>query len=165
MPEQSGQGASEVSRSETVTPSIDVREPDASPRSRCRRRGAAAACGAGAAAAAEHAAEDVAEAAATAAATGAAAEQVVEVERLPAPAAAAAGRERPEAAAGRRAQLVVLLALLGVADDVVGLGDRLEAVLGGLVARVGVGVVRTGELAVGLLDVGRRASLATPRTL
>ena len=64
-----------------------------------------------------------------------------------------------------RAQLVVLLALLGVADDVVGLGDRLEPLLGGLVAGVGVGVVGTRELAVGLLDVGRRRVLGDAEDL
>ena len=53
------------------------------------------------------------------------------------------------------ADLVVLLALGRVAEHVVGGRDLLEAVLG---ARVGVGVVLLGQLAVGLADllVGRR---------
>ena len=41
-----------------------------------------------------------------------------------------------------------------VADDVVGLGDLFEPVLRGLVARVAVGVVRSSQLPVGLLDRG-----------
>ena len=73
----------------------------------------------------------------------------------PTPAAEAAGDppKPPPAPANMRAHLVVLLALLGVADDVVGLGDLLEPVLRGLVARVGVGVVLARQLAVGLLDL------------
>ena len=91
----------------------------------------------------------------------------------PPPAALAAGEPAPEpAGAVERAHLVVLLALLGVADDVVGLGDRLELVVLGGVAGVGVGVVGAGELAVGLLDLvlarrpssrrGRRRSPCRP---
>ena len=57
-----------------------------------------------------------------------------------------AGRERAGAA-------VVLLALVGVAEHVVGLGDLLEALLGLLVVGVAVGVVLARELAVGLLDL------------
>ena len=48
---------------------------------------------------------------------------------------------------------VVLLALVGVRQDVVGLGDLLEALLGLRVARVAVRVVLARELAVGLLDL------------
>ena len=61
----------------------------------------------------------------------------VEVEVAEA-AEAAAG---PAAWANGPAARVVLLALLGVAEDVVGLGDLLEACLGLLVPRVAVGVV------------------------
>ena len=72
------------------------------------------------------------------------------VEAAAAPPAAAL-RERVEPAA------VVLLALVGVAEDVVGGLDLLEALLGLGVVRVAVGVVLADELAVRLLDlVGRR---------
>ena len=87
------------------------------------------------------------------------AEQVVDVE-----AAAAAAAERRRRSRRRKpprrssdADLVVLRALLGVADDVVGLGDRLELLVLRGVTGVGVGVVGARELAVGLLDlVGAR---------
>src|SRR5690606_33564121 len=48
------------------------------------------------------------------------------------------------------ADLVVLLALVGVADHLVGGRDLLEALLGDGVVGVGVGVQLTGELTVGL---------------
>jgi len=51
-----------------------------------------------------------------------------------------------------RAERVVLLALLGVREHVVGCLDLLEALLGGGVAGVAVGMVLAGELAVRLLD-------------
>ena len=57
------------------------------------------------------------------------------------------------------AALVVLLALVGIADYVVGGLDLLEALLGGVVVRVAVGVVLARELAVGLLDVLLRGLL------
>ena len=63
---------------------------------------------------------------------------------------------------GRAADLVVLLALGGVAEHVVGGRDLLEAVLR---AGVGVGVVLLGQLAVGpgdLLVGGRRATRRAP---
>ena len=63
-------------------------------------------------------------------------------------AAAAAAAEAGEAAAG-----VVLTALLGVGERVVGLLDLLEALLGRVVARVRVGMVLAREPAVGLLDL------------
>src|SRR5699024_2430266 len=93
--------------------------------------------------------------------TGSSSEDVRGVEpfrRLAKPAGesgASASAEASEAAAGaeHRLQLVVFLALGLVADHVIGLGRLLEAVLGGLVARVLVRVVLTRELAVGLLDV------------
>src|SRR5690606_35738904 len=86
-------------------------------------------------------------------------EDVAQVEVGPAHAAgrAATGREAAPELAEQRTLLVVLLALLGIADDPVGLGDRLEPLLGLRVPGVGVGMVVTRELAVGLLDlVGRR---------
>src|SRR4029079_1095380 len=55
------------------------------------------------------------------------------------------------------AELVVLLALVGVLQDLVGLGDLLEAVLGPRLFR-DVGMELTRQLAVGALDLllGRR---------
>ena len=97
---------------------------------RARRRAATARTAAGLA---EQVGDDVAEAAGVEA-------------RLPA-AAAPDVRER----VGERA--VVLLALLRVAEDVVCLRDRLEALLGLRVTRVLVGVVLARELAVRLLDL------------
>src|SRR5262249_50201371 len=70
----------------------------------------------------------------------------------PAGTAEAAGPER----AARRHHLpnfVVLLALAGVTEDVVGGGDRLELVLRLLVPGVGVGVVLLRQLAVGARDL------------
>src|SRR5579875_3455760 len=65
---------------------------------------------------------------------GTAAEQVAEVEGVTAGAAAAE----------ERAGLVVLLAPLGVGQDVVGLGDLLEALFGGRVTLVRIRVVLAG---------------------
>ena len=63
-----------------------------------------------------------------------------------------------------RAAAVVALALLGIAEDVVGLGDLLEALLGaGLLVRVRV--VLAGELAVRLLDVLLGGLLVDPEDL
>src|SRR5690606_37033451 len=62
----------------------------------------------------------------------------------------------PAEAAGRGAEaadLVVLLALGLVAQDVVGRGDLLEALLGPGIAGVGVGVVLARQLPVRLGDV------------
>ena len=61
---------------------------------------------------------------------------------------AAARAGHPDAAAEQRAGVVVLLAPLVVGQDVVGLGDLLEALLGRRVALVGVRVVLAGQLAV-----------------
>ena len=82
--------------------------------------------------------------------------------KLPLPLAAAAAEAAEVAQGPEAADLVVLLALVGVAEDVVGGGDLLEAVLR---ARVRVRVVLLGELAVGAaqLLVGRRSE--TPSTL
>src|SRR5204863_8374804 len=65
-----------------------------------------------------------------------------------------------DAAAG-----VELLALVRVADDVVGRLDLLEALLGRVVVRVAVGVVLAGELAVGPLDLVLRGLLVHPEGL
>src|SRR5690606_14574158 len=76
-----------------------------------------------------------------------------------------AGATRPaEHAAGgpEPANLVVLLALLGVADHVVGGGHLLEALLGGPVARVVVRVVAARQLAIRALDVLLGGGLAHP---
>ena len=51
------------------------------------------------------------------------------------------------------AQLVVAGALLGVAQDLVGLVDLFKAVLGLLVAGVAVGVIFHGQVAVDLFDL------------
>ncbi len=53
-----------------------------------------------------------------------------------------------------RSKRVVLLALRGIGQDLVGLVDLLEALLGRLVARLGIGMMLPGELAEGLLDLG-----------
>ena len=55
--------------------------------------------------------------------------------------------------------------LLGVLQDVVGLLDLLEPLLGGLVARVDVGMELAGEAPVGLLDVGLRGPLRDAQNL
>ena len=80
----------------------------------------------------EQAAEDVAEVARVAG-------EPLAVPRSAAEAATHAGAHGTELA-----DLVVLLALLGIPDHVVGGGDLLEALLGLGVARVGVGVVLPG---------------------
>ena len=89
----------------------------------------------------------------------------VEVEVAEAAEAAARAGARAE----RPGPAVVLLALLGVAEHVVRLGDLLEARLGVLVARVAVRVIVARQLAVGLLDllgggalVDARASCSSP---
>ena len=80
-----------------------------------------------------------------------------------APAEAGEGRRRALPPAWPK--LVVAGPLLRIGEDVVGLGDLLEALLGGLVARVLVGVELVGELAVGGLELlAGRASRATPST-
>src|SRR5439155_1160289 len=93
--------------------------------------------------------------AATATAAEQAAEDVAEVE------VAEVERRRPgsRTAAVARAEGVVLLALLGVREHVVGVLDLLEALLRLGVARVLVRVVLLDELAVGLLQVGSRRVL------
>ena len=111
---------------------------------RAPARGAAATCGA-----AEEVGQDVAHRGGV---------EVEVAEAAEAAARAGAGGEGPGCA-------VVLLALLGVAEHVVSLGDLLEARLGVLVVGVGVGVVLARELAVGLLDLLRRGLLVDAERL
>jgi hypothetical protein len=54
---------------------------------------------------------------------------------------------------GAQQPLVVLPPLAGVREDLVGVLDLLEALLGGVVARVGVWVVLAYQSAVGAADV------------
>ena len=56
-------------------------------------------------------------------------------------------------------ELVVRLSFLRIGDDVVGLGSFLETLLGGVVARVLVGMVADRELAVCLLYIIQRGAL------
>jgi hypothetical protein len=58
-----------------------------------------------------------------------------------------------EAAVGIKADLIVHLALFGIAQNVIRFLHVLEAVFGGLVAGVEVGVVLAREFPVGLPDV------------
>jgi hypothetical protein len=51
------------------------------------------------------------------------------------------------------APAIVLLALVGLAEDLVRLADLLELGLSLLVVRIQIGVVLTSELAVGLPDI------------
>ena len=154
VPMQSGHGASEVSRSEMVTPSMASVKPIVAVVSTSAPfcgRAAAAGCGRGRSRR-RTGRRTCRRARRRRRRPAAVTQQVVEVE----PAAAATEAAAEAARAVELAHLVVLLALLGVADDVVGLGDRLELLVLRVVAGVGVGVVGARELAVGLLDVGRR---------
>ena len=49
--------------------------------------------------------------------------------------------------------LVVYLPFLGIVEHLVGLGEFLEFLLGGLVAGIAIRVMLKGELAIGLLDL------------
>src|SRR5205823_1862052 len=60
---------------------------------------------------------------------------------------------------GVKAQLVVNLALLGIAQDVVGFGDLLEFLFGFLVAGIDVRMVLARQLAEGLAELIRRGAL------
>jgi hypothetical protein len=80
-----------------------------------------------------------------------------EVELLEAHLARAAATPLLEPATAERAELahgVVLLALLGIAQDGIGFRDLLEALGRGLVTGVGVGVILLGEPPIGLLELG-----------
>src|SRR5450631_447240 len=106
---------------------------------------------------AEQAAQDVADSSGgTRTAGSGVAEQVAEVEVKPARrAGAATAAWHPESAAAKqRPRLVVLLAGLLRRQHVVRLGDLLELLLRLRVAGIGIGVMKSGELAVGLLDLG-----------
>ncbi len=70
--------------------------------------------------------------------------------------AAGPGAERASAVEGGVAELVVALFFLGVREDVVGVLDFLELLLGRLVAGIGVRVVLAGEPSIRLLDLFRR---------
>ena len=107
--------------------------------------GGAVAAGVAAAAAGEQAAEEVLEAG-------------------PAGCAAAAAGGEPCAAA-HGPDGVVLLALIGIREHGIGLGDVLELLLRSGVPRVGVRVVLPRELPVGLLDVGVGSVLGDSKDL
>ena len=93
-------------------------------------------------------------------------QDVAEAADVEAEAGALAGRAaRPAAAHPEHAAAVVLLALLRVAQDVVGRLDLLEALLGLLVAGIAVRVVLARQLAVGLLDLLGRGLLVDPEDL
>ena len=62
-------------------------------------------------------------------------------------------------------ELIVALALVGVAQHVIGLGQLLELLLGLLIPRVLIWVVLDGELAIGLLQLIGRSTLAHPEYL
>src|ERR1039457_6374953 len=66
-----------------------------------------------------------------------------------------AGRGRGESALGIETMLAVHLALLGVAENVVGFLHVLEAIFGGLVPRIQIRVVFTREFAISLADIIR----------
>src|SRR5664280_2676980 len=136
--------------------------------------------------AAEDAGEDVAESATAALAAGCARAlgvvievESAEVERnflsVGARSTAAASAESARATAARvgfrrgrvdvvgvEPNLVVDLAFLGIAEDVVGLGERLELFLRRLVARIHVGMILARQLAKRLADLLRRGSLLDP---
>ena len=65
---------------------------------------------------------------------------------------------------GIEANLIVYLALLGIAQDVIGLGDGLEPFLGRLVAGIDIRMVLAGELAEGFADVLGRGRLLHPES-
>src|SRR5581483_10947780 len=92
--------------------------------------------------------------------------EVAEIlEAHPAAARGPAGEPGPETGGGHLAHLVVLLALVLIADDVVGRRDLLEALLRGLVAGVRVGVVALRELSIRLLDLRLRGVLGHAQDL
>ena len=64
-----------------------------------------------------------------------------------------------------RAELVVFLALVGIAEHLVRLVDLLELRLGGLVPRIHVGMKLAGELAERLLDLLLRRGLGDAERL
>jgi hypothetical protein len=124
VPRQVGHGPSPASRSATVEPSMASPNVSVVSVSMSAPRLGLAAPAAGA----EHPAQQVAEPAAGTAGAGAAAEQVTQVKA--ALAALPAGARHPQPAAAEQGpRVVVLLALFLVGQDVVRLGDLLEALL------------------------------------
>src|SRR6478609_1374631 len=116
----------------------------------------------------EQTTEEVTETAGTAGSPGIA-EDVAHVEaagtRSGSGSSAGAGEAAERTGGHQVAGLVVLLALRVVRQDVIGFGNRLELVLGALVARILVRMQVTGELAVGLLDLGARRVLRDAKLL
>src|SRR5437870_4085665 len=93
------------------------------------------------------------------------ADQVVEVELVALPVAAGAARPLLGPRLLERlghlpalAVAVVLVALLGVAQHLVGAVDLLEALLGALIARIYVRMMLARQFAVGLLDLFLRSA-------
>src|SRR5690625_2487408 len=64
----------------------------------------------------------------------------------------AAGTAGESCTGAHASQLVIFLALLRIRQDCVGFGNFFEALFGGCVVGVSVGVIFSGELTVGLLD-------------
>src|SRR5688500_9749137 len=82
------------------------------------------------------------------------------------PAVAAAGTAGSEACpAAHGADGVILLALVGIREHRIGLGDVLELLLGSSVPRVGIRVVLAGQLPVSLLDIGVGSVLGNTKDL
>jgi hypothetical protein len=75
-----------------------------------------------------------------------AAENVIDINTLPEAAA-------PVSGLGEVAKIVVLLPLLGVAQDLMGFIDFLESIGGLFVVGIRIGVILLGELTIGLLDL------------
>jgi len=61
--------------------------------------------------------------------------------------------------------VIVLLALVGIGENLVGLVDVFESLLGRRIARVDVGVVLASQTAIGLLDVFFRSALGNAQHL
>ena len=118
-------------------------------------------------AAAATSAEQIAEEIAQAAGVAKVVEADVAVTRTTGESATTSARAESTRTGTRRdhlADLVVLLALLAVTEHVVCRGDLLEALLGVLVSRVGVGVELLGELSVRAATSFSVALCGTPRT-
>ena len=88
----------------------------------------------------------------------------LETPNPPGPARAAAGpsvgiSRRGIDVVGVKPDLIVNLALLGIAQDIVGFGQRLELLFRNLVAGIDVGMILARELAKGLANIVRRGRL------
>ena len=112
----------------------------------------AAPAGPPASAAAEHVLEDVAE-------------HGAEIETLRAVEAAGAGARAHAAVEGGRSVAVIGRALVGILQDVVGVIEFLELLLGVLVAGIAIGVILHRELAIRLLQVVRARRPAASQLL